>query len=130
MDRNNLMVSTPEATLSAARDFVAALAETRQFKAFEQAYEAVRSDSAAQEALALYQAKAGSLQAMLMLNAVEEAERAELERLKQDYLSRASVQALNDAEAGLTELCREVAGRISAAVGLNYAASCGASCCG
>jgi len=130
MERNELEVSSPEVTLSAARDFATALAETQQFKAFEETFETLRRDSAAQQALALYQAKAGSLRAMLMLNAVEEAERAELERLKQDYLSHASVQALNDAEAGLTELSREVAGRISAAVGLNYAATCGASCCG
>lgn len=130
MEQNELKVIPPEAALSAARDLAAALAETRQFKAFEQTYEAVRSDSTAQEALARFQAKAGSLRAMLMLNAVEEADRAELERLKQDYLSRDSVQALNDAEAGLTELCQDVAGRISTAVGLNYAATCGASCCG
>jgi cell fate (sporulation/competence/biofilm development) regulator YlbF (YheA/YmcA/DUF963 family) len=130
MERNELEVSSPEVALSAARDFAAALAETRQFKAFERANETLKHDTAAQEALALYQAKAGSLRAMLMLNAVEEAERAELERLKQDYLSHASVQALNDAEAGLTELCQEAAGRITAAVGLNYSATCGASCCG
>lgn len=82
------------------------------------------------KSLAAYQEKARSLQAMLMLNAVEEAERAELERLKKDYLSRPSVQAYNAAESELVELSQAVADRISEAVGLNYAASCGASCCG
>jgi cell fate (sporulation/competence/biofilm development) regulator YlbF (YheA/YmcA/DUF963 family) len=130
MEQNELDVSPPEVAFSSARGFAAALSETRQYKAFEQALESLRRDSAAQQALALYQTKANSLRAMLMLNAVEEPERAELERLKQDYLSRASVKALNAAEAELTELCQEVAGRISAAVGLNYAVSCGASCCG
>jgi cell fate (sporulation/competence/biofilm development) regulator YlbF (YheA/YmcA/DUF963 family) len=130
MEPNQLEVSPPEAASSAARAFAAALAETTQFKAFEQAYDTLRKDSPAQEALAAYREKARSLQAMLMLSAVEEAERAELERLKQDYLSRPGVRAYNAAEADLIELSQAVAGRISEAIGLNYAASCGASCCG
>jgi hypothetical protein len=65
-----------------------------------------------------------------MLYAVSATERAELERLKDDYIARPSVQAYAEAEAELTALCQQAAGMISAATGLNYAASCGASCCG
>ena len=65
-----------------------------------------------------------------MLNAVSEAERAELEMLKNDYLTRPSVQAYAAAEAELTVICQQAAGMISESIGLNYAASCGASCCG
>jgi cell fate (sporulation/competence/biofilm development) regulator YlbF (YheA/YmcA/DUF963 family) len=130
MEQNKLEVSPPEVAFSAARKFAAALAETKQFNAFEQAYEALRKDGPAQQSLVSYQEKARSLQAMLMLNAVEEAERAEVERLKQDYLSRPSVKEYNAAEAELIEVSQAVAGRISEAVGLNYAATCGASCCG
>ena len=126
----DIEIAPVEVVKSAARDFSAALAETTQFKAFERAYEALSHDTAAQQALSAYRDKAESLRALLMLNAVSETERAELERLKQDYLTRASVQGYAAAEVELTALCQQAAGRISAAIGLNYAASCGASCCG
>ena len=54
-----------------------------QFKAFEQAYDALTHDTAAQQTIAAYQAKVESLRALLMLNAVSESERAELEQLQQ-----------------------------------------------
>jgi cell fate (sporulation/competence/biofilm development) regulator YlbF (YheA/YmcA/DUF963 family) len=127
---NELESAPPSVIFAAARDFAAALAETPQFKAFEQAYEGLSHDTTAQQALSAYRDKAESLRALLMLNAVSETERAELERLKQDYLTRASMQAYAAAEVELTALCQQAAGMISAAIGLNYAASCGASCCG
>ena len=68
------------------RNFAVALAETPQFKAFERAYDALSHDTAAQESITAYQAKVDSLRALLMLDAVSEAERAELEQLKQAYL--------------------------------------------
>ena len=114
----------------AARDFAAALAETPQFQAFEGAYEQLRQDAVAQQALEEYRSKGDALGVMLMLNAVSEAERAELERLKNHYLTLDSVQAYAAAELELTGLCQQTAGLISAAIGIDYAASCGASCCG
>lgn len=130
MEPNEIEVASPAVVRTAARDFSTALAETPQFKAFERAYEALSHDTAAQQALSAFRDKAESLRALLMLNAVSEAERAELERLRQDYLTRASVQAYAATEAELTVLCQQAAGMISASIGLNYAASCGASCCG
>jgi len=130
MGLKEIEVASPPVVRTAARDFAAALAETPQFKVFERACEALNHDFAAQQALSAYRDKAESLRALLMLNAVSETERAELERLKQDYLTRASVQGYAAAEAELTALCQQAAGMISAAIGLNYAASCGASCCG
>ena len=127
---NDIEVASPSVVRTAARDFAAALAETPQFKAFEQAYEVLNKDDAAHQALSVYQAKAKSLRAMLMLNAVSEVERAELERLQNDYVTRPTVQAYASAEAELTVLCQQAAGMISESIGLNYAASCGASCCG
>lgn len=127
---DDIEIAPAEAVKSAARDFAASLSETPQFKAFETAYEALSHDTTAQQALSAYRDKAESLRAMLMLNAISEAERAELEQLKQDYLTRASVQGYAAAEAQLTTLCQQAAGMISKAIGLNYAASCGASCCG
>ena len=127
---DDIEIAHVEVVKRAARDFAAALAETQQFKAFEQAYEILSHDAAAQQALSAYRAKAESLRALLMLSTVSEAERSELERLKQDYLTNASVHAYAAAEAALTSLCQQAAGMISAAIGLNYAASCGAACCG
>jgi cell fate (sporulation/competence/biofilm development) regulator YlbF (YheA/YmcA/DUF963 family) len=126
----NIEIAPPSVVKQAARDFATALAETPQFKAFERAYEALSHDTTAQQALSAYRDKAESLRAMLMLNAISEAERVELEQLKQDYLTRASVQGYTIADAHLTTLCQQAAEMISKAIGLNYAASCGASCCG
>ena len=127
---NEIEAASPAVVYTAGRDFAAALAETAQFKAFEQAHEALSQDVTAQQTLAVYRNKVDSLSVLLKLNAASEAERAELEQLRQDYLTRASVQAYAAAQAELTSLCQEAAGKISAAIGLNYAASCGTSCCG
>ena len=48
---NELDIAPPAVVYAAARDFAAALAETPQFKAFEQAYEALSKDTTAQQAL-------------------------------------------------------------------------------
>ena len=127
---NDIEVASPSVVLAAARGFAVALSEMPQYKAFESAYEALNKDTAAHQALSAYQEKAKSLRAMLMLNAVSDVERAELESLKNDYMTRPTVRAYASAETELTALCQQAAGMISAATGLNYAASCGASCCG
>jgi cell fate (sporulation/competence/biofilm development) regulator YlbF (YheA/YmcA/DUF963 family) len=123
-------IAPPSVVRSAGRDFAAALADTPQFKAFEKAYDAFTHDTAAQQAIAAYQAKVESLRALLVLNAVSESERAELEQLHQDYLTCASVQTYTAAEADLIAICQQAASMISAAIGIDYAAACGSSCCG
>lgn len=129
MNFNELDIASPAVVFAAARDFAAALAETPQFKAFEQAYEALSKDAAAQKALAAYQEKFNSLRALLMLNAVSEAERDEIEQLRNDYVTLPSVQAYANAQTEVTAICQQIAGMISESIGLNYAAACGASCC-
>ena len=126
----DIEMASPSVIKQAGRDFATALAEMPQFKAFEQAYESLSQDATAQQALSAYRTKAESLRALLMLNAVDEPEHDELERLKKDYLTLPTVRAHAAAEAELTALCRQAAGMISEAIGLNYSASCGASCCG
>lgn len=88
MNLTEIEIAPPTVVRAAGRDFAAALAETPQFIAFEQAYESLRHDTAAQQALSAYQTKMESLRALLMLNAVGDDERAELEQLTQDYLTR------------------------------------------
>lgn len=130
LDLNDIELASPSVVRAAARNFAAALAETPQFKAFEQAYEVLSKDTVAHQALSAYHEKSNSLRAMIMLNALSEPDRAELERLKNEYMTRSAVQMYAVAEAELTALCQQLAGRISKATGLNYAAACGASCCG
>lgn len=130
IELNDIEVASPLVVRAAARDFATALSETPQFKSFEQAYKVLNNDTAAHQSRSAYQTKAKSLRAMLMLNAVSEVDRAELERLKNDYMMRPTTQAYAAAESELTVLCQQAARIISDATGLNYAASCGASCCG
>jgi cell fate (sporulation/competence/biofilm development) regulator YlbF (YheA/YmcA/DUF963 family) len=130
MELNEIEVASPAVVHAAGRDFAAALAETPEFKAFEQAYMTLSQDAAAQKAMSAYRDKANALDVMLKLNAVSEADRAELEQLRQTYLTCASVQSYSTALAELTSLCQQTAGKISAAIGLNYASSCATSCCG
>lgn len=110
-------------------DFAAALAESPQFVAFEEAAGALRNDEAAQHALEAYQVRQRSLQMMLMLNAVSEDERAELERLRQAVLTNSTFAAYAQAQEDLQAVCRAAADRLSEAVGLSFAAV-GGSCCG
>jgi hypothetical protein len=79
-DLNELEVAPPEVVRQSARDFAVALAETPQFKAYEEATDRLNHDTAAQQAIDAFQAKRESLRAMLLLNAVSEADQAELQR--------------------------------------------------
>jgi len=126
---NELEIASREVVFQAARDFTAALAETPQFKAFEDAAEHLHRDEAARRALDAYQSKQQSLQAVLMLNAASEADRAELQRLHAAVVSQPSVAAYVQAQADLMSVCQSVADMLSQAIGLNVAAVCGSGCC-
>lgn len=127
---NDVEVAPPSVVRQAARDFAAALAETPQFAHFEAAAERLNKDLVAQRAIQAFQAKQQSLQMMLRLNAVSPEDRAELESLRQAFLSESSVNAYFQAQLELNTICQAAADIISQSIGLNYAASCGASCCG
>jgi cell fate (sporulation/competence/biofilm development) regulator YlbF (YheA/YmcA/DUF963 family) len=76
-----------------------------------------------------YQAKQQSLQAVLMLNALSAGEQAELERLREAFLSEPSVTAYLQAEADLRAVCQTAADRLSEHVGMNFASACSSGCC-
>ena len=128
-DLNELELASPEVVRQAARDFAAALAETPQFKAYEAAIDCLNHDRAAQQAIDAFQAKQESLQAMLLLNAVSDADRVELQRLQNVFSSTPAVMAYAQAQADLMTLCQTAADLLSQAIGLNYAAACGSGCC-
>ena len=128
-DLNELELAPPEVVRQAARDFAVALSETPQFRAYEEATEHLNQDPMAQRAIDAFQAKQQSLQAMVMLNAVSEADKAELQRLQRVFASTPAVVAYAQAQADLMAICQASADWLSGAIGLNYAAACGSGCC-
>ena len=126
---HELDLAPPEVVRQSARDFAFALAETPQFKAYEEATDRLNHDTAAQQAIDAFQAKRESLQALLLLNAVSDADRAELQRLQNVFSSTPAVMAYAQAQADLMTICQAAADALSQAIGLNYAAACSSGCC-
>ncbi len=128
-DLNELELAPPDVVRQAARDFALALAETPQFKAYEEAIDCLNHDTAAQQAIDAFQAKRESLQALLLLNSVSEADQAELQHLQNVFSSTPAVMAYAQAQAELMTICQAAADFLSQAIGLNYAAACASGCC-
>ncbi len=127
--RNEIDLAPSTACRRAVRDFSTALVETPQFQAFEQASAALNSDAAAQFAMKVHQAKLQSLRTMLMLNAVSDGDRAELENLRQAVLAQPAVSAYVDAEQALIALLQAVAEVVSEGIDMPFAVS-RSGCCG
>lgn len=123
-------LETDEAeALLAARGFAAALVESPEYQAFDQAQLRLRRDPAAQEAVRAFRERQQSLQMMIRLGALSEPDRQELRRLQREMLAQPTVQAHVEAQERLSSLCGEVAELISEVIGLSFAASCGPGCC-
>jgi len=128
---NDLEVASKEVVMQAARQFAEAFAETPQFRAFEQSYIHYRKDVEAQTALREYQQKQASLKALLMLNAVSDEDRQELQRLQEQFYHQPSVNQYAKAQEELVNLSQEIGDLLSRATGLDYASSCKTGgCCG
>jgi len=128
---NDLEVASKSVVLEAARQFAETLSQTAQFLAFEQAYYAFRQDAAAQSAIREFQKKQDSLKALLMLNAVSDEDRQELQRLQDQFYRQPSVLQYAKAQEELIATCQEIGDLISNAIGLDYGSSCRTGgCCG
>ena len=127
---DDIEIAPPAVVLKAARDFTAALVETPQFQAFEQAAERFRQDPVAQQALEAYRQKQVDWRPLLMLNALSAEQTAELESLKNTFVNQPVVQEYSKAQTELVTLCQALGDALSESIGLNYAAACGVSCCG
>jgi cell fate (sporulation/competence/biofilm development) regulator YlbF (YheA/YmcA/DUF963 family) len=114
----------------AARNLAAALAETPEYKAFEEAYVRFRDDERGQEALWAYQEQQRLLQPMLMLGAASAEQRAELDELREAWMAEASVSQYLEAQTALSTLARAIDELLSGKIGLGFAAACRPSCCG
>lgn len=121
--------ATDEDVRTAAHAFAQALAESAEFRAFEETTARLRRDESAQRAITAYQTKQQSLQMMLMLNAASVEEQAELECLRQAFLSEPTVAAYLKARADLMALCQAAADLLSRRIGLSFAAACGPGLC-
>ncbi len=126
---SDLEVTPPSVIKQAAHDFAKALAESPAFQRFEAASARLREDSEAQQAMQLYQEKQQSLQAVLLLDAVSEEERAELERLRKVFLDEPAVIDYLEAEANLRTLCQKTAADLSQMIEFDFVAACGTGCC-
>ena len=127
---DNIEIAPAEVVKQAARDFAAALVETPQFNTFEEIADRLRQDQAAQQAMEAYQEKQTAWRALLMLNALSAEQRDELEGLRTAFIDQPVVKEYLAAQTELVTLCQVLGDALSESIGLNYAASCGASCCG
>lgn len=127
---NEIEIAPPSVVWQATSDFANALAETAQFKAFEQAKDCLHHDDHAQQAFSAYQIKWRSLEALIRLNALGMDDQKELENLRRAYLAEPSITDYFQAQSNLAELCREAADKLSQASGLNFVTACVPSCCG
>ena len=123
-------ISTDLELSNAIRDFTNTLVESTYYKNYESASECFQNDPEAQKALQEYRAKARDLQTKQMFNTITQAEQKDLERLWIAFQGFKSVQEFFDAQGALQALCRVCAQVISDNCGLDYATSCGSSCCG
>jgi len=127
---DDIEIAPPSVVKRTARDFAAALAETTQFKAFEQAADCFRQDQAAQQAMQAYEEKQISWRALLMLSALSAEQQAELDELHSAFVNRPVVAEYFKAQTEFAILCQTLGDALSESIGLNYAAACGVSCCG
>jgi cell fate (sporulation/competence/biofilm development) regulator YlbF (YheA/YmcA/DUF963 family) len=128
---NELEVAPRSAVMQSARQFAETLAETPQFREFEQSYYDFRRDDAAQNAIKEFQKKQASLKALLMLNALSEEDQQELQRLQDCFYQQPSVIRNNKAQEELLVVTQAIGDLLSNAIGLDYSASCKTGgCCG
>ena len=127
----DLEVASRSVVMQAAKQFAETFGNTPQYREFEQAYFNFRKDTEAQSAIQEFQKKQASLKALLMLNAVSEEDRQELQRLQERFVQQPSVLRYTKAQEELVAISQEIGDLLSNAIGLDYGASCKTGgCCG
>jgi cell fate (sporulation/competence/biofilm development) regulator YlbF (YheA/YmcA/DUF963 family) len=128
---NEMEVASKPVVMHSARRFSEALAESAQFKAFEDGYQAFRQDDEVQSAYQALRSKQESLRMMMMLNAVSDEEHHELKALETEFYSEEIVQRYISAQEDLISLCQVVGDVLSDAIGLDFGSACRiGGCCG
>ena len=114
--------------LAAARELAAALVETPQFKALDQAGVALRHDNDAQAAIHAFQQRQRDLGWKLQTGLISDAERQHLKMLQMAMLAKPAVRAYMNAQQQFARVCYEASELVSEIIGLPFAASCGPGC--
>jgi cell fate (sporulation/competence/biofilm development) regulator YlbF (YheA/YmcA/DUF963 family) len=127
---NTLEIAPVSVVKQAAHDFAAALAESQQFKDFEQTAYRFRRDEDAQKDMQAYREKQQELRPLIQRNAVPPTAQAELEHLHDAWLAHPSVLEYLEAQAELVGLCQSLGDLLSEMVGFDFPAACASSCCG
>jgi len=116
-----------EALSQTIQDFAAAIAETPEFQAYEQANLVLRQDQEAQRQLEAMQV--AQPRARWGLPAADDGE-ASLETLRRRTMAHPTVKAYVDAQESLSGLCQDVNALLGDAMGTDFAAAAAPSCCG
>lgn len=128
---NELEIAPKSVVMQTAKQFAQTLADTPQYREFEQAYQAYRQDGEAQNILTKFQTRQASLRAMLALNAVSAEDRSELKNLQDQFYSQPSVVRYAKAQEDLVGLCQQIGDILSESIGLDFGSSCKTGgCCG
>ncbi len=129
---NELEVASEEVVMHAAQQFAGVFIETPPYQAFEKAFNAYRQDPAAKSAQQAFQQKQASLKGLMMLNAVSDADRQELQSLQDQFYQQATVVQYMQAQTDLVALSQELGDILSKSIGLDFGSACRTSggCCG
>ncbi len=128
---NDLEITSEPMVMVASRQFAEAFSETTQFREFERSYSDYRNDEQAQTAIRDFQKKQASLKALLMLNAVSEEDRQELERLQDQFYHQPTYLKLIKAQQDLLALSQDIGDFLSKTIGMDFGSSCRTGgCCG
>ncbi len=125
----DLEITPPSVVRSCANDFAIALAKSPQYRAFDQAEEALRQDQDAQRIITAYQSKQQALRALMMLGAASQEDRAELARLQQEFQTHPTIAAFLAAQNDLVAVCQVTADILSRHLGVSFAGACKKGCC-
>ncbi len=114
---------------TALHGLAVALTETDEFHRFEQAGEALQRDTSARQSIDGLQAKEKDLEVLLMLDAVPEEDRTELERLRQAVYGNPVIVEYVEAQQALMTVCQATNDALSTRLGMRFALKRG-GCCG
>lgn len=119
------------AAMDAARSLGRALGESSVFKQFEAAHEAFQVDGVARRKLGEFQSRQQQLRMSAMWGGADPREEKRLEREWQSISAMPSLGGYLRAQQELMTLLREVTGKISEEIGVDYGAACSPAggCC-
>ena len=117
--------------LTAAGAFGAVLRTSPEFKALLAADRALSEDTEANAAIEAFSSLQAELRAEIMMGVLQDAQRADLDRLREAMVAVPSVATYVAATAAFQAVCRETASVITAQIELDFAANCrSGGCCG